>query len=244
MIHLTRRAALAGATLFASAAHAAPWATDVGIYSEPTLAPALRAAGRLFTSRHGAGVAVLTAPAPLLLDQIQHNAAHDLLIVPASFMDEAVRLGYVRQQSRKDTWRDSLVIAARAGGPGGQDPKAVLAHGIIAVTDQTVASTLDGGGVLNASGLAAVARVQGVGSTADAAFMVAHGTVPLCLVYLTDVRADPSLSVAATLPVAPVVFATGLNPSPPSRNAQTFMDFLATDEAMAVLRRSGLEFAA
>jgi hypothetical protein len=46
------------------------------------------------------------------------------------------------------------------------------------------------------------------------------------------------------LAAAPVVFATGSNPAPPSRNAQAFLDFLATDAAIAELRRAGLEVSA
>jgi molybdate transport system substrate-binding protein len=246
MTKISRRCLLGAGMIALSApgARAAPWATEVGVYAEPTLAPALRAAGRLFTSRHGAGVAVLTAPAALLLEQIQHNAAHDVLIVPAAYMDQAVARGYVRARSRRDAWRDELVIAMAAGASGGQDAHALLARGTIAVTDPTIASTLDGRAVLDGLGLGATARVQGVGSTADAAFMVARGTVLLGLVYLTDVRADPSLSVAAKLAAPPVTFAMGMNPAPPSRNAQAFMDFLATDAATAELRHWGLGLAA
>jgi molybdate transport system substrate-binding protein len=247
MTHISRRACLLGAGTIAvstSGVRAAPWATEVGVYTEPTLAPAVRAAGRFFTARHGAGVAVLTAPAPLLLEQIQHNAAHDVLIVPAAFMDQAVARGYVRAESRRDAWHDDLVIAAAAGASGGQDARALLGRGTIAVTDPTVAATLDGRAVLDGLGLGVTAHVQGVGSTADAAFMVAQGTVKLGLVYVTDVRANPALSVAAILAAAPVVFAMGMNPAPPSRNAQAFMDFLATDAAMAELAHWGLGFAA
>ncbi len=244
---VTRRAIMLGAgitALSASASRAAAWATDVGVYTEPTLVPALRAAGRIFTGLHGAGVAVLAAPAPLLLEQIQHNAAHDLLIVPASFMDDAVRRGYVEARSRRDGWRDDLVIAAASGTDTGQDARILLARGTIAVTDQTVASTLDGHAVLEALGLTSFSHVQGVANTSDAAFMVATRAVPLALVYQTDVQADRRLAVAARLAAAPVVFATGLNPAPPSRNAQAFMDFLATDAAIAELRRAGLEVSA
>ncbi len=246
---LTRRGLLGGgaAAVAVTAAHAGGWAADVGIYAEPTLAPGLRAVGRLFTAKHGAGVAVLTAPAPLLLEQIQHNAAHDLLIVPASFMDEAVKLNYVRAQTRQDSWRDKLVIAAAAGAPLGNSGglPALLGLGTVAVTDATVAATLDGHAVLRALSLTGAAHVQGVANTADGAFMVATGALAMALVYLTDVRANPRLAVAATLDAAPpVLFAVALNPDPPSRNAQAFLDFLATEPAKERLRHAGLELPA
>jgi len=243
---LRRRALLSGgvAVLAVTAARAGGWATDVGVYAEPTLAPAVRAAARLFTARHGAGVAVLTAPAPLLLEQIRHNAAHDVLIIPASLMDEAVKRNYVRPQTRRDAWRDKLVIAGAAGSAQASSGNlnALLRRGPIAITDATVASTLDGHAVLDALGLTGSAHIQGVANTADAAFMVASGALPLALVYLTDVRANRTLEIAANLDTAPpVTFASALNPDPPSRNAQAFLDFLATEPAVAQLRLAGLE---
>jgi ABC-type molybdate transport system substrate-binding protein len=162
-------------------------------------------------------------------------------------MDEAAKLNYVRPATRRNAWRDALVIAGAAGAPVGssQSLTSLLGQGTIAVTDATFASTLDGHAVLDALGVTASAHVQGVANTGDGAFMVATGALPLALVYLTDVRANPRLAVAATLNSAsPVTFAVALNPDPPSRNAQAFLDFLATEPAAEELRRAGLELIA
>ena len=42
----------------------------------------------------------------------------------------------------------------------------------------------------------------------------------------------------------PTDYAVALNPDPPSRNAQAFLDFLATGSSLDTLRRAGLEIAA
>jgi ABC-type molybdate transport system substrate-binding protein len=247
MTVLARRALLLGgsvAMLAATAVRAEGWATDVGVYTEPTLAPAIGAAGRLFTARHGPGVAVLTAPAPLLLAQIQHNSAHDLLIVPSAFMDEAAKRDYVQPGTRHDAWRNRLVIATAAGvAPNKTNSLTdMLAGGPIAITDPTQASTLDGHAVLDTLGLTASAHVLGVANTGDAVFMVTTGAARFALVYLTDVRANRGLVVAATLDaVPPVTYSVALNPHPPSRNAQGFLDFLGTGPVVAGLREAGLE---
>jgi ABC-type molybdate transport system substrate-binding protein len=245
-----RRHLLLGAgvtVLTATAARAGNWANDVGIYTEPTLAPALRGVGKLFTTQFGPGVAVLTAPATLLLEQIRHNAAHDLLIVPASFMDQAASLRYIAAPTRRDGWHDRLVITAAANGATVRPSSlaALLAGGSIAVTDATVASSLDGHAVLDTLGLSHTAAIVGVANTEDAAFMVRTGAVHFALVYETDVRANPALVVAAKLDATPPAqFAVALNPDPPSRNAQAFMNFLSDSRAVAVLRDAGLEMPA
>ena len=239
-------AATGAGCLVATAARAGAWARDVGVYAEPTLAPGLRAVGRAFTAEQGAGVAVLTAPAPLLLAQIQHNAAHDLLIVPASFMDQAALLKYVQPRSRRPAGRNRLVVVAAAGTlpPAGADLASLLAEGSIAVTDPTPADTLDGHAVLAALGLKP-AHVFGVADTGDAVAMVQSGAARFALVYQTDARANAGLAVVATPDAAPPTdYAVALNPDPPSRNAQAFLDFLATGSSLGMLRRAGLEIAA
>ena len=250
MILLSRRTFFAAAAGFCGAfwpARGKPWATDVGVYTEPTLAPCMRAVGRDFTARYGAGVAVLTASPTLLLEQIEHNAAHDLLIVPPDFMDEAEKRNFVTRASRRDAWRDQLVIATRApAGPRGADPRVVLAAGSVAVTDASIAASLDGYAILQAAGLAGAAQeIVGVATTQDAAFMVTSGATRSALLYLTDVRADATLVAAAALEKVPAAaFSLALNPQPPSRNAAKFLDFLATDHAASILKQAGLEIPA
>jgi len=248
MMLLGRRGALgaaAAAVLLAGRpAAAAPWATDIGLYAEPTLAPVLRDIGRLFTARHGAGVAVLTAPPTLLLEQIQHNAAHDLLIVPSAFMDEAVKSSFVAPASRRDAWKNPLVIATAGTAPS-TDLATLFASGPVAVTDPTVASALDGQSVLKNLDGAQAARIIGVANTGDAADLLLAGSARSALLYLTDVRARPGLSVAVSLAGSPpehVAFA--LNPNPPSKNAIIFYDFLATTASRDRLSAAGLEISA
>jgi ABC-type molybdate transport system substrate-binding protein len=242
---LERRAFMGAAALCLAAgvARADAGHADVGVYAEPTLQPALRAAGRLFTRQQGAGLEVLSASAPLILAQIQHNSAEDLVVLPAPFMDEAERRGFIDPSSRRDAWRNRLVVAARAGDPaiGTEDLAALLKAGPIAVTDPTVAATIDGRAVLAALGLAGAAQIAGVATDADAAFMVTSGATRLALLCLTDVRANPALAVAALPDTPPVRVQLALNRHPPSRNAQAFYDFLGGPAAHSVLHQAGLE---
>jgi ABC-type molybdate transport system substrate-binding protein len=211
------------------------------LYAEPTLAPALRRVGHAFTEKFGPGVSVLTAPPTLLLEQIQHNAAHDVLIVPAATMDEAQARGFVTAASRKNAWTNAFVIAAAAGAAK-TDLATLFAAGPIAVTDATVAAAFDGHALLATLGAPPPARIIGVANTRDAADLLLAGGARSALLYLTDVRARPGLSVAVALEkTPPAAFAFAMNPHPPSKNAQAFVDFLTTPQAVALLHGAGLE---
>ena len=238
----------AGRTAAAAGSSAPP---DVALYCDPTLGPAMRQVGDLFEARAGAPVAVLSAPPSLMLAQIERNAYDDVLITLAGAMDEAVRRGLVEPETRRDGWQNRLVLAARAGEippVAAVDPAALarlLKNGRLAITDPTVAAAFDGAAVLDQLGLttAVAGRVTGAADTADVAFLVKTGAARLGLLYLTDVRADPALAVAATLDPLPArtAYAAALNRQAQNPNARAFLDFLRTQEAIALLRGQGLE---
>ena len=224
---------------------------DVALYCDPTLAPAMRQVGALFQARTGAPVAVLSAPPPLMLAQIERQTRDDVLVSLASAVEDGVSRGLLRLDTRFNGWRNRLVLAARAGEVSpfsATDPGALarsLGNGRFAVTDPTVAAAFDGPAVLGRLGLAPAlaGKVVGAADTADVAFLVKTGAAQLGLLYLTDVRADSALAVAATLDsaAAPTTYATAMNRQAQSPNAQAFLDFLRTPEAAERLRAQGLE---
>jgi ABC-type molybdate transport system substrate-binding protein len=237
---------LAAAAPFAlvRAARAGGWAEDAGIHTEPSLQPALRGTADAFTSNTGINVAVLAAPAALLLAQIQRNAAEDILVLPVPFMDEAEKRNYVAAGTRRDAWRNPLVLAvpARAASAGG-DAGAILARGPVALPDASPACSVDGHAVLDRLGLTAKApKVIGTANTLDAAFLVTTGAASSALIFATDLRAMPSLGLGAALP-APLAqsIAFALNRDPPGKHARALWTFLQTKETISRLQAAGLE---
>jgi ABC-type molybdate transport system substrate-binding protein len=192
-------------------------ASGVTVFCDPTLAPALRGAGR------GAGyeVAVLCAPAPLLIQQIIRHTHNDVLVTLGTAMDQAVAANLVLPATRMDGFSTSLVLAFHGAFNG------ILAGARFAVTDPTTASGLDGRAILAANGLSP-ARVQGVATTQDAAFLLTTGAVDIALLYLTDVMADPRLGVLQVLkaPVAVQTYAAAVNAHAYSPNAGAFIALL------------------
>jgi ABC-type molybdate transport system substrate-binding protein len=210
-------------------------APDVIVYGDPTLRHALLDVGARFTAQTGVPVHVFAAPPTLILAQLRHQVWNDFVVTQAPWMDRAEQVGVIAKDTRTGAWRNTLVLARAAG--------VTPANDTVAVTDPTPAASVDGPAVLAAMGGPA-AHFQGVANTAEVAFLLDTGAAAQGLVYLTDVRADPELSIAG--PVAdtaytPIVYAAAISTLTHSPNAHAFLDYLASAAAIEVLRADGLE---
>jgi molybdate transport system substrate-binding protein len=212
------------------------------VYGDPTLAHALRAVGARFSAQTGVPVHVFSAPPAVILAQLRHEVWNDVVVTLVPWMDRAEQAGVIEPGTRTGAWRTTLVMArATDPAPSGVTP----ANDTVAITDPTPAATIDGPAVLAALGLHP-AHVQGVANAAEVAFLLDTGAAAQGLVHLTDVRADPKLSVAA--PVAdtaysPIVYAAAISTLTHSPNARAFLDYLHSPAATEVLHAAGLEAA-
>jgi ABC-type molybdate transport system substrate-binding protein len=218
----------------------------VTVFCDPTLGAAMRALDPVSQSQAGAPVSVLSAPATLMLAQIQRHTRNDVLFTLSAAMDQAVHLQLVKPETRVDGFSNALVLACRADSAPkpGVDLPGMLAGARIAVTDNTVASGLDGRAVLDANQLTQAAgnRLMGAATTADVVFLLKARAVKFGLVYLTDVRAEPSLAVAATLNASPnlIDFSCAVNANAVSPNAQGLIGIIRSSQGTALLEAAGL----
>ena len=219
----------------------------VTVFCDPPLRAAIRALDGISRAQAGAPIAVLCAPAASMLAQLQRHTRNDVLFTLSSAMDMAVALQLVRPETRIDGFSNPLVLTALRGRASAADQAglaAMLASAKLAVTDDTVASGLDGRAILDQNGLtkAAGSRVMGAATTADVAFLVTTGAADIGLVYLTDVRADPRLMVLATLAADPVLtsVAGAVNAKAVSPNAQAVLNVMRGAKGSAALRNAGL----
>jgi ABC-type molybdate transport system substrate-binding protein len=225
--------ALVAALGWAAPARAA--APDVIVYGDSTLSHALHDVGARFTAQTGVPVHVFAAPPTLILAQLRHAVWNDVVVTLAPWMDQAEQAGVIAPGTRTGAWRTTLVLARATASSAANDS--------LAITDPTPAATIDGPAVLAALGLHP-AHVQGVANTAEVGFLLDTGAAGQGLVHLTDVRADPRLSVAA--PVAPsayppIVYAAAISTLTHSPNAHAFLDYLHAPAATEALRADGLE---
>jgi ABC-type molybdate transport system substrate-binding protein len=95
---------------------------------------------------------------------------------------------------------------------------------------------------LKANGLAPAGQVMGAATTADVAFLLVTGAADIGLVYLTDVKADPRLTVLATLNADPALthYSGAVNAKAVSPNAQALLNVMRSTAGSASLRAAGL----
>jgi molybdate transport system substrate-binding protein len=216
-------------------------APDVIVYGDPTLAHALRDVGARFTAQTGVPVHVFSAPPTLILAQLRHSVWNDVVMTLAPWMDQAEQAGVIEPGTRTGAWRTTLVLARATGAT----PPTDQANDTLAITDPTPAATIDGPAVLAALGLHP-AHVQGAANAAEVGFLIDTGAAAQGLVHLTDVRADPNLSVAGPVAASaypPIVYAAAISTLTHSPNAHAFLDYLGSPAATDVLRADGLETA-
>jgi molybdate transport system substrate-binding protein len=211
----------------------------------------MRSLDRMSRAQSGARLSVLSAPAASMLAQIQRHTRSDVLFTLSNAMDLAVQLGLVRPESRIDGFSNVLVLAGlhdRTTAPADKTGLlTMIAERKLAVTDDTVASGLDGRAVLDRNGLTKAAgnRVMGAANTADVAFLITTAVVDVGLIYHTDVKADPRLTVLATLDADPVLtsYSGAVNTKAVSPNAQALLNVMRSPAGSATLRAAGLGIA-
>jgi molybdate transport system substrate-binding protein len=72
--------------------------------------------------------------------------------------------------------------------------------------------------------------------------LVAAGEAPFGIVYATDARAEPGVSVVATFPAGshpPIVYPAAVTAEATSPHAEDFLDWLGGDAARAAFARQG-----
>jgi len=209
----------------------------ITVFCDPPLRPAMRAVAALA----GAPVAILSAPARSMVQQIQRHTRDDVLVTISTAMDQAAAQNFIDPRTRIDGLSNPVVLAARAGRFSG----ATLPPGTrVAVTDNTIISGMDGAAILAASGFTGV-KLSGTATTADAIFALLTGAADAAVVYQTDARAEPTLQILATLKAAPALtaFSAAVNASARSPDAKTLLTLMQSPAGAAALTQAGLELA-
>jgi ABC-type molybdate transport system substrate-binding protein len=211
--------------------------TDLAVSCDTTLGPAVRAAGAAFTARTGVRIDVFPTGPGLLLPQLRRQIQNDIIVTSLTTLDDANDDNLLGKGKRAGPWIDSLVIAGVSGAPT-PSPDAP-----IAAADPSPASDIDGVAILAQLGLHTVPTLGAIDCD-GVVFLLNSGAASAGLLHMTDVHANPGLTVLRAIPyniASPLVFAASVTTLSWRPNPQAFVDYLATDEAMAVLANAGLE---
>jgi molybdate transport system substrate-binding protein len=222
--------------LLASVRVANATVTDLVLNCDTTLAPSMRSAAAAFAARTGIHVHVFSTPPDLILPQLAREIQNDLVITRQATIRRAEELNIISPDAARGAWRNPLVIAGRS------DAKAADSHQRIAVSDPTPASDMDGPAIANRLNLKGT--VMGVIDTDEVVDLLLRGEADIGLLHMTDVRANPSLTVVSQVPpaMAPeIIYSAAVTKLARRPNPIVFADFLTSPEAGRILAAQGLE---
>lgn len=227
---------LAALPLAALAATAIAATTDLVVHCDPPLAGPLRAVAAAFKRASGVDIRIFPTAPNGIPAQIEREIQNDMVMTQPAVLDRLRAAGHLSDLPASAPWRNRLVIAAVRGGQ--RKP-----------FDQAICAAPDpgwGGGPDGPALLAALpqkpGRVLGTFSTEEARDLLAAGEADYALIHRTELTSSLEIppspgQVGERLAIAAVTRSTR-RPNP-----DAFLRFLATAEAMAILKEAGLETA-
>lgn len=239
---------LAGLLLMLSPVHAPAQERPVTIFAAASLKTALDNALADYKAKGGAAASVSYAASSALAKQIAAGAPADMFIsADQDWMDHLAKQNLIRPESRVTLLGNQLVLVARAGAKPGTIadlPTLLGADGKLAMADTAgVPAGKYGKAALTKLGL--WDKVQGRIAQAEnvraALALVARGEAPAGIVYLSDARAEPGVSIVATFPAgshAPIEYPAALLASSQG-GAAKLLEFLSSPAARRHFEEQG-----
>jgi molybdate transport system substrate-binding protein len=192
------------------------------------------------------------AASMMLARQIELSAGADIFVsADAESMDYLEQRGRIAKPTRQDLLGNRLVLVAPAGsnvtlavGPQMKIVEALGAGGRLAMANvDSVPAGRYGKAALTALGVwnGLAGRLAQGEDVRTALSYVARGEAPLGVVYATDARVEPRVSVVATFPAdthPPIVYPVALTTEARPGAAQ-FLAYLRGAQARAVFERAG-----
>ncbi len=224
---------------------------EVVVFAAASLKNALDAVAAGFQRETGKRVAVSYAASSALARQIAQGAPADIFIsADRNWMDYLESRGHIRPGTRVDLLANRLVVIAPAGraAPLSLQPGALAAAldgGRLAMASvATVPAGKYGKAALEHLGLweEVKGRLAEAENVRAALTFVSRGEAPLGIVYETDARADPQVSVVARFPAQshpPIVYSVALTDTARTADASRFLAALRAPAAAAVFAREG-----
>ena len=252
-IHTLRRLShllIAGLFVLASAAQAEPRGPLV--LAAASLQESMNAAADAWATHHHARPVLSFAASSALARQINAGGSADLFVsADEDWMDYLAKAGQIVPESRKSFLVGALVIVGPANGNVHLRPSpgfplaAALAGGKLAMADpDAVPAGRYGREALQHFGVwdqvsGQVARAENVRAALG---LVAHGAVPLGIVYATDAKAEPAVQIVGVFPAGshtPITYPVARLKASTNGDAEAFRRFLLSGEGKAIFRRYG-----
>ena len=224
---------------------------DVIVFAAASLKNALDSIASELQRQTGKRVAISYGASSALARQVEQGAPADLFIsADLDWMDYLAARKLIRENSRRNLVSNRLVLIAPADKALSIELKpGALAHAIgdgrLALANvAAVPAGKYGKAALEHFGLwnevsGKLAQAENVRA---ALVFVARGEAPLGIVYETDAKADPKVSIVARFPETShprIVYPVALTSGSRSVEAQHFLEALRSRESAAIFAREG-----
>lgn len=247
--HVLRNGCAASLLAFATATASA---ADVIVFAAASLSSALDDVAAAWEATTGETVILSYAGTSALARQIEEGAPADVFIAADTlWMDYLAEGGFIETSSRQALLGNSLVlVAAESNSPPlsiepGLDLANLLEGGRLAVAETSSVPA----GRYAAAALASLGIWDSVSdqlaeaeSVRTALAYVALGEAPYGIVYATDARAEPAVTVVGTFPPEshpPIVYPMALTTEADNHGATSFFYFLNSEAAVSLFERHG-----
>ena len=235
----------------ASAAAAAPPMPPVTVFAAASLKNSLDAVDEAYRQKTGESVRAAYAASSALARQIEQGAPAEVFIsADSDWMDYAAQHGLIQAPTRRDLLTNHLALIAPANStvrlhiaPDFPLLQA-LGQGRLAMAGADVPAGRYGRQALTALGVwtQVDARIVYGDSVRAALAFVSRGEAPLGIVYDTDAKVDPGVSIVDLFPEAThpkILYPVALTRSAQGPGARSYLTFLEGPEAAAIFRRFG-----
>lgn len=225
---------------------------DTLVFAAASLQQSLDAVANAWTLSGHPPVRLSYAASSTIARQIEQGAPADIFIsANQAWMDYLSQKNLIDNGSRRDLLGNRLVLIAPKSSAvsvvieSGFDIKAALKGGRLAMADTASVPAGQYGvealKVLKVWEFAETAVVQG-GNVRDALAFVARGEATLGIVYATDARIEPRVSIVGEFPAnthPAIIYPAALTARPHDGNAEAFFSFLHSRQAGEIFESYG-----
>lgn len=230
---------------------------DVFVFAAASLKNALDEIASTWTTNTGRKVTISYAATSALVRQIEQGAPAEVFIsADLEWMDYAEKKSLIQPSSRVNILGNRLVLV----GPKGATPSAIgpdLSSILVSrLGDSRLATAQVASVPAGKYAKAALQSLQAWNAVKDrlaeaesvraALIFVARGEAPLGIVYLTDAKVEPNVSVVGTFPASShpdIVYPAALTATA-TDEGRAFFTFLGSSSARAAFERQGFTYLA
>ena len=229
--------------------------TEIRVYVGGAMTGPVREAGDAYARASGSRVVYVSDTTGALQRRLASGERADVIIVTATAMEALQKDGRVVEGSRVDLARALIGVGVRAGAasPDLSTPDTFRAA-LLAARSVAYVSPASGGtsgtyfeGLLQRMGIAEAMKPKIVYRTqgAEVAAAVATGAAEIGITFTSELRPNPGVTVAGTLPAAiqlPTIYTAGVvAASANAEAARAFLRALAGAEGRSAVTKAGLE---